>query len=107
MSDIRQKGNKTCGGCGGSLAEKMIFEVTGPRVIVHGSGVCAGFSTTMLPVPKLTLHFSGGGGAGAGHRRGGAHGPGQRRSSALRGAQRGHASGSVRDSVAAGISIAD
>lgn len=65
MSDIRLKGNKTCGGCGGSLAEKMIFEVTGPRVIIHGSGVCAGFSTTMLPIPKLTLHFSGGGGAGA------------------------------------------
>jgi pyruvate ferredoxin oxidoreductase beta subunit len=64
MTDIRLKGNKTCGGCGGSLAEKMIFEVTGPRVIIHGSGVCAGFSTTMLPIPKLTLHFSGGGGAG-------------------------------------------
>ncbi len=65
MKDIRFKGNKTCGGCGGSLAEKLIFEVTGSRVIVHGTGVCAGYSTTMLPVPKLTLHFSGGGGAGA------------------------------------------
>ena len=64
MTDIRLKGNKTCGGCGGSLAEKMIFEVTGPRVIIHGSGVCAGFSTNMLPITKLTLHFSGGGGAG-------------------------------------------
>jgi pyruvate ferredoxin oxidoreductase beta subunit len=65
MKDIRLKGNKTCGGCGGSLAEKLIFEVTGPNVIIHGSGVCAGYSTTMLPIPKLTLHFSGGGGAGA------------------------------------------
>jgi pyruvate ferredoxin oxidoreductase beta subunit len=64
MTDIRIKGNRTCGGCGGSLAEKLIFEVTGKNVIIHGSGVCAGFSTTMLPIPKLTLHFSGGGGAG-------------------------------------------
>ena len=65
MTDLRIKGNKACGGCGGSLAEKLIFETTGPNIILHGSGVCAGYSTTMLPVPKITLHFSGGGGAGA------------------------------------------
>jgi len=65
MSDLRLKGNKCCGGCGGALAEKLIFETTGPNIILFGSGVCAGYSTTMLKVPKLTLHFSGGGGAGA------------------------------------------
>jgi pyruvate ferredoxin oxidoreductase beta subunit len=65
MEDIRFKGNKCCGGCGGALAEKLIFETTGTNIILFGTGVCAGYNTTMLKVPKLTLHFSGGGGAGA------------------------------------------
>jgi pyruvate ferredoxin oxidoreductase beta subunit len=65
IEDVRLRGHKCCAGCAGAIAERLIFNVVGKRAILFGTGVCAGMSSSMANLPKLTLHFSGGGGAGA------------------------------------------
>jgi pyruvate ferredoxin oxidoreductase beta subunit len=63
--DIRLRGHRCCAGCAGAIAERLIFNTVGKKAILFGSGVCVGMSSGMANLPKLTLHFSGNGGAGA------------------------------------------
>ena len=53
-----------CPGCGGAIAERMVFEVIDStygreNVILYGGGVCSSGGTRNLQVPKFGLHLSG------------------------------------------------
>jgi len=57
--EVRLPGHGLCPGCGGAIAERIIFNTVGKNVILFGGGVCASGGTRLLQVPNYGLHLSG------------------------------------------------
>lgn len=64
--EIRLPGHVLCPGCGGAIAERLIFNTMGRNIILFGGGVCASGGAANATVPSFSLHFSGVGAGAAG-----------------------------------------
>lgn len=66
QDEIRLPGHVLCPGCGGAIAERLIFNTLGRNIILFGGGVCASGGTANATIPSFSLHFSGVGAGAAG-----------------------------------------
>jgi pyruvate/2-oxoacid:ferredoxin oxidoreductase beta subunit len=60
MNEVVLPGHVLCPGCGGAIAQRIVFKAIGDRkVVLYGGGVCASGGSRNAQVPSFNLHFSG------------------------------------------------